>query len=225
VSPWPVKARGAPTAHKEVLAPASASIMGHQHQWCPHPPRGEIRRRKSHDQWAWDEEVESLNIMVSSLEEVELLLLKLEKEPDLKDTDRWPELTEWCSSCTATRGVKLVLPLEEDKEEEEVGTATKEVAGEGEKVEKEEETGEERMTTGEVSEVEVESKEVVNREVVNHEPVTDASTQTEKKKKKGGRRSRLRRLLAFQLHLTVDKGLPLSRAAENIFCLVPKCCP
>ena len=34
--------------------------------------------------------------------------------------------------------------------------------------------------------------------------------QTRKRKRKGGRRSRLRRLLAFQLHLTVDEGLPLS---------------
>ena len=64
------------------------------------------------------------------------------------------------------------------------------------------------METEEVAgEVEEEVEEV---EVVSHVLVADASTQTRMRKRKGGRRSRLRRLLAFQLHLTVDKGLPLS---------------
>ena len=74
--------------------------MVHQHDWCTQPPGGEIRRRKTYDQWGWDEEEEAMNFMVSSPEEVDHLLLRLEEEPDLRDTDRWPELTEWCSSCT-----------------------------------------------------------------------------------------------------------------------------
>jgi len=157
--------------------------MVHQHDWCPQPPGGAIRRGKSYDQWGWDEEEDSLNFMVSSPEEVEHLLLRLEEEPDLRSTDRWPELTEWCSSCTATRRVKLVLPVVEEEEK-----STEEV-------------------TEEKWEATWEEKEEVEEEYERK----DASTQTEKKKRKGGRRSRLKRLLAFQLHLTVDKGLPLSR--------------
>ena len=114
---------------------------------------------------------------------MEHLLLRLEEEPDLRSTDRWPELTEWCSFCTATRRVKLVLPVVEEEEK-----STEEV-------------------TEEKWEATWEEKEEVEEEYERK----DASTQTEKKKRKGGRRSRLKRLLAFQLHLTVDKGLPLSR--------------
>ena len=41
----------------------------------------------------------------------------------------------------------------------------------------------------------------------------DACTQTSsrKQKRRGGRGSRMRRMLAFQLQLSVKKGLPLSR--------------
>ena len=39
----------------------------------------------------------------------------------------------------------------------------------------------------------------------------DASTQTPRSRRRGGKGSRRRRLLAFQLMLTEKKGLPLSR--------------
>ena len=45
----------------------------------------------------------------------------------------------------------------------------------------------------------------------------DASTQTPKRRprRKGGRGSRARRMLAYQLMLTVKRGLPLSRLLSN----------
>ena len=39
----------------------------------------------------------------------------------------------------------------------------------------------------------------------------DASTQTPRRRRRGGRGSRMRRLLAYQLKLTQKRGLPLSR--------------
>ena len=41
--------------------------------------------------------------------------------------------------------------------------------------------------------------------------MSDASTQTLKRRRNGGRASRMRRLLAFQLMLTKKRGLPKSR--------------
>ena len=41
--------------------------------------------------------------------------------------------------------------------------------------------------------------------------MSDASTQTPKRRRSGGRASRMRRLLAFQLMLTKKRGLPESR--------------
>ena len=61
----------------------------------------------------------------------------------------------------------------------------------------------------------VEEKEpVVNaslEEEKNPCKMSDASTQTPKRRRNGGRASRMRRLLAFQLMLTKKRGLPKSR--------------
>ena len=50
------------------------------------------------------------------------------KDSDFVNSSSWPKLTEWCSSCTRTRLVKLVLPREEKVLKEEM---FKEVATEG----------------------------------------------------------------------------------------------
>ena len=50
------------------------------------------------------------------------------KDSDFVNSSSWPKLTEWCSSCTRTRLVKLVWPREEKVLKEEM---FKEVATEG----------------------------------------------------------------------------------------------
>ena len=50
------------------------------------------------------------------------------KDSDFVNSSSWPKLTKWCSSCTRTRLVKLVLPREEKVLKEEM---FKEVATEG----------------------------------------------------------------------------------------------
>ena len=61
----------------------------------------------------------------------------------------------------------------------------------------------------------VEEKEIVVdtrlKEEKNPCKMSDASTQTPKRRRNGGRASRMRRLLAFQLMLTKKRGLPKSR--------------
>ena len=42
------------------------------------------------------------------------------KDSDFVNSSSWPKLTEWCSSCTRTRLVKLVLPREEKVLKEEM---------------------------------------------------------------------------------------------------------
>ena len=55
------------------------------------------------------------------------------KDSDFVNSSSWPKLTEWCSSCTRTRLVKLVLPREEKVFKEEIikEEIFKEVASEG----------------------------------------------------------------------------------------------
>ena len=103
------------------------------------------------------------NLGWSSPEEHQRLRLLLAEDPDFENSSDWPMVVEWCSSCTITREVKLVLPDEDGK--------------------------------------------------VLEATVHDASTQTPqvKRRRRGGRGSRTRRMLAFQLMLTAKRGLPLSR--------------
>ena len=122
------------------------------------------------------------NAMFSSPEEIQRLRLLLKKDPSLETSSSWPHLVEWCSLCTSTRAVKLVLPMEEKEVVEEV-----EEAAAGEKV------------GGGNESCDATAK--------------DASTQTSQQKlrRRGGQGSRRRRMLAYQLMLTVKRGLPLSR--------------
>ena len=157
--------------------------MGHQHQWQTEPPEGHLYFNKTFDQRYADEEDLATNSMLTSPEEIQHLRCMLEKDPDYKNSPSWPKLTEWCSSCTMTRLVDLVLPTEEEKvvkneilikiKEEKIDEAVKEEKGLS---------------------------------------FMDASTQTAPgRKKRGGQESRRRRLLAFQLMLTQRQGLPKSR--------------
>ena len=108
----------------------------------------------------------------------------LAKDPAFKNSSSWPKLTEWCSSCTKTRFVKLVLPLEETM------------------VIKEEMVFKEKV-------IKVEILEPNTGEMKSF----DASTQTppRKSRRTGGQGSRTKRMLAYQLMLTERFGLPLSR--------------
>ena len=161
---------------------ASTSAMGHQHQWQSEPPEGKLFWNKSFDQRYGDEEDMASNAMFSSPEEIQRLRLLVKKDPSLETSSSWPLLVEWCSSCTSTRAVKLVLPIEgkEVLEEMEEAAAGEKVGG---------------------------GKESCDA------TAKDASTQTSqpKPRRRGGQGSRTRRMLAYQLMLTVKRGLPLSR--------------
>ena len=165
------------------MSPWPSKAMRHQHQWQTEPPEGHLYFNKTFDQRYGDEEDLATNSMLTSPGEIQHLRCMLEKDPDYKNSPSWPKLTEWCSSCTMTRLVDLVLPTEEEKvvkneilikiKEEKIDEAVKEEKG--------------------VS-------------------FMDASTQTPPgRKKRGGQGSRRRRLLAFQLMLTQRQGLPKSR--------------
>ena len=157
--------------------------MGHQHQWQTEPPEGHLYFNKTFDQRYADEEDLATNSMLTSPGEIQHLRCMLEKDPDYKNSPSWPKLTEWCSSCTMTRLVDLVLPTEEEK------VVKNEILI--------------KIKEEKIDEVVKEEKGV---------SFMDASTQTPPgRKKRGGQGSRRRRLLAFQLMLTQRQGLPKSR--------------
>ena len=66
-------------------------------------------------------------------------------------------------------------------------------------------------------EKETEAESVAAGNVCEEKKSCDACTQTprRKPKRRGGRGSRMRRMLAFQLQLTVKQGLPLSRLLKD----------
>lgn len=137
--------------------------MSHVHQWQSKPPEGDLWWSRSNEERCADEKDMAYNLGWSSPEEHQRLRLLLAEDPDFENSSDWPMVVEWCSSCTITREVKLVLPDEDGK--------------------------------------------------VLEATVHDASTQTPqvKRRRRGGRGSRTRRMLAFQLMLTAKRGLPLSR--------------
>ena len=162
--------------------------MVHNHKWQNEPP---LDFDKSFDQRYGDEEDEASNRFWSSPDGEQQLRSMLEKDPTLLETSpNWPQLVEWCSTCTASRFVRVVLPtlkpatLRNDKEDTEM----------------------ER-------DVKLELEETTNEQMVGPVASKDATTQTPrlKRKRSGGKGSRLRRLLAFQLMLSKKHGLPPSR--------------
>ena len=163
---------------------ASTSDMHHHHQWQGEPPEGKLFWNKSFDQRYGDEEDMASNAMFQSPEEIERLRLLLEKDPEFETSSSWPNLVEWCSTCTSTRLVRLVLPEVENKVMEPVAEKEEEIVA--------------------VCKVEEEDSSC-------EATAKDACTQTPRRRRRGGRGSRMRRLLAFQLLLTEKKGLPLSR--------------
>ena len=172
-----------------VLAPTNA--MPHHHHWQSEPPDGKFTWCKSWDERYGDEEDMAANAMFTSPEEIIRLRMELKKDPDYATSSNWPSLVEWCSTCTSTRLVRLVLPAEEHEVKE---AAVKE--------EVEEETND--------CNVEVEKASCCEA------TAQDACTQTPGRRRRGGRGSRMRRLLAFQLLLTKKKGLPLSRLLTGV---------
>ena len=155
--------------------------MGHHHEWQSEPPEGKLVWSKSWDERYGDEEDMAANAMYNCPEEIHRLRQLLKKDPSLKTSSSWPQLVEWCSSCTSTRTVRLVLPMEE----------------------------------AEIVEEETEAEAACN--VGEEKKSCDACTQTpcRKPKRRGGQGSRRRRMLAFQLLLTVKRGLPLSRLLKQ----------
>ena len=91
------------------------SAMPHHHQWQNEPPEGKLFWNKSFDERYGDDEDLASNAMLNSPEEVQRLRLLLRKDPDFETSSSWPHLVEWCSTCTTTRTVRLVLPPEESK--------------------------------------------------------------------------------------------------------------
>ena len=89
--------------------------MGHQHHWCDEPPDGRLYFNKTFDEQYGDEEDMATNSMLTSPEELQRLRCRLAEDPDFENSSSWPKLTEWCSSCTKIRLVRLVLPPEEEK--------------------------------------------------------------------------------------------------------------
>ena len=159
---------------------ASTNAMGHHHQWQSEPPGGKLEWSKSWDERYGDEEDMASNAMFNSPEEIQRLRQLLKKDPSFETSSNWPHLVEWCTSCTSTRTVRLVLPKEEV----------------------------------EMVEEETEAENVAASTLCEEKKSTcDACTQTtsRKPKRRGGRGSRMKRMLAFQLQLTVKRGLPLSR--------------
>ena len=64
--------------------------------------------------------------MFSSPEEIQHLRLLVKKDPAFETSSSWPNLVVWCSTCTSTRTVRLVLPqdeVESPEEEEEITVA------------------------------------------------------------------------------------------------------
>ena len=180
--------------------------MGHKHEWCNEPPmEPTIYFNKSFDERYGDEEDEASNSFLTSPEELQRLRLLLEKNPDFEASSSWPQLVEWCSSCTQTRMVRLVLP-EVEKEVPEL-------------------EAEEEKTTVEES-YEPVADEVDHEHVVGEEgsPQPDLETMAggcepaagvKPRRRRGGQGSRRRRLLAFQLMLTEKRGLPMSRLLSS----------
>ena len=89
----------------------------------------------------------------------------LEKDPAYETSPNWPQLVEWCSTCSATRYVRVALPpapaaLSNDKKDSEVK-----------------------------KEVKLEPEETIQEQVVESVAVKDASTQTlrHKRRRSGGR--------------------------------------
>ena len=157
--------------------------MGHQHHWRDEPPEGRLYFNKSFDERYGDEEDMATNSMLASPEELQRLRCLLAKDPDFENSSSWPKLTEWCSSCTKTRLVRVVLPPEEEK------------------VREEEKIPDLVTAAGDVKKESCDAS------------VQDACTQTppRTRRRRGGCGSRRRRMLAFQLRLTERFGLPLSR--------------
>ena len=91
---------------------------GHKHTWRPHPPGG--RWRQSWDEVYWDEEEMANNRNTNSQDKLEDIKFFLSRDPNYRNSDDWPELVEWCSSCPDTRKVKFVMEDTKVNKEEKV---------------------------------------------------------------------------------------------------------
>ena len=177
--------------------------MGHKHMWCNEPPmEPTIYFNKSFDERYGDEEDEASNSFLTSPEELQRLRLLLEKNPDFEASSSWPQLVEWCSSCTQTRMVRLVLPEVEREVPELEAEEAKTI------VEESYEPVADEVDHELVVEMEKHHDAMVGR----CEPAAGVKSV---RRCRGGQGSRRRRLLAFQWMLTEKRGLPLSRLLSS----------
>ena len=158
--------------------------MVHDHNWVNEPP---LDFNRSYDERYGDEEDEASNCFWAGPDGVQHLQSMLEKDPTFETSPNWPQLVEWCSTCTARRFVRVALPpaaQTRDKEDSEVERDVKQ-----------------------------EIQEPMQKHVDEAVVTKDATTQTSprKKRRSGGKGSRMRRLIAFQLSLSKKHGLPPSR--------------
>ena len=166
---------------------AHKRAMVHKHNWLNEPP---LDFNKSYDERYGDEEDEASNRFWASPDGVQHLQSMLEKDPTFETSPNWPQLVEWCSTCSARRFIRVALPhvvLTRDKEDSKVEREVKQ---------------------------ELQEQEQVVEAVV----AKDATTQTPpcKRRRSGGKGSRMRRLIAFQLSLSKKHGLPPSRLVSLI---------
>ena len=78
--------------------------MDHQHIWQTEPPdEGKLLCSRTPDERQADEADMAYNSGWSSPEELQRLRLLVEEDPNFENSLDWPEVVEWCSSCTITR--------------------------------------------------------------------------------------------------------------------------
>ena len=81
--------------------------MVHDHNWLNEPP---LDFNKSYDERYGDEEDGHPTPFGPAPMGVQHLQSMLEKDPAFETSPNWPQLVEWCSTCTARRFVRVALP-------------------------------------------------------------------------------------------------------------------
>ena len=181
-------------AHRVILI---MSKHKHKHTWSPYPP-GDRKWHVPLEELEWEEEQMAFTSYLNSPEGKKDMLVGKECE--------WPEVAEWCNTCPETRQIIYRIKGETEKKEEPVEkTKMREDCEEVKKEEKVPLLKEEREDVDRVG----------GEEEVEVEEGTELVT-TSPKRRRGGRGSRMRRLLAHQLLLTEKRGFPLSRLLTTI---------
>ena len=208
--------------------------MKHTHNWCDHPPEGQLSYDKTWEERYCDTEAMAENKEAWSSEYREDLLYTLEVDPHMKDNPEfWPEVTEWCSECKKTRRVKLLID-ETLMKQVKTGKDIEEMVGVTEKIEVvSDETEKETKALQEVK-VQVNSEKVTARfwrpwedrsdvsewsseatTLLGDRPVTPPQLVTPPLRSPRAQAKNVARLLSFQQKCE-ERGLPPSRLQEDV---------